>query len=347
MESKPVLLIRADANSEIGAGHVMRCLALAQAWRRSGGKSVFVMAEGLPSLEERLRIEGIEVARLNEKPGSDEDARRVSKLAVERDAFWLVVDGYHFGESYARALKASSRPVLALDDYALGETHSADLLLDQNFGARAEMYGRSSDAGLLLGSQYVLLREEFERWREWVRPVGTASRVLVAVGGADSTGLGRVAARALQHAQIPGVEVRLVTDSASRTEDAEEPAIGKDSGLQVLRSVPDMSEHLAWSDLVVLCGGGILWESLFMCCAVLSYYRSSVQQKVIEALAKSGAVVGMGDVAAATPQELMSGVGELLADARRRADMQSQGRRLVDGLGAARVVAALRSRRSE
>jgi len=32
------LYIRADADGKIGTGHIMRCIALAQAWQDQGGK---------------------------------------------------------------------------------------------------------------------------------------------------------------------------------------------------------------------------------------------------------------------------------------------------------------------
>ena len=40
-----MICIRADGNQQIGTGHIMRCLSLADALREQGGKIMFVTAE--------------------------------------------------------------------------------------------------------------------------------------------------------------------------------------------------------------------------------------------------------------------------------------------------------------
>jgi len=161
----PVLLIRADADSRIGVGHVMRCLALAQAWQDSGGEAVFVATELPGGLEERLLHEGFQLIRIPAPVGGPEDAAATLAAARNHSAVWIVVDGYAFTASFLDALREAGSRVLAIDDMANLERYPVDVLLNQNLSATPAAYdGRAgSSTTLLLGPRFSLLRREFRR----------------------------------------------------------------------------------------------------------------------------------------------------------------------------------------
>ena len=167
------LVVRADATVVMGTGHVMRCLALAQAWQDAGGSCVFAMAEPTPAVEERVAAEGIQVVRFRKTiPGSSQDAAQLVELARAQGAAWLVVDGYHFDAEYQRRLKDTELKLLWVDDNGESAHYYADLVLNQNAHARDGLYvHREPYTRLLLGPRYALLRREFARWRDWKREI--------------------------------------------------------------------------------------------------------------------------------------------------------------------------------
>ncbi len=85
-------MVRADATVAMGTGHVMRCLALVQAWQDAGGRAVFAMSEGSPVIRKRLLTEGIEVVEAESRPGRGNDATHLAELAERYVVSWVVTD---------------------------------------------------------------------------------------------------------------------------------------------------------------------------------------------------------------------------------------------------------------
>src|SRR5215208_338295 len=153
------MLVRADASAEIGTGHVMRCLALAQAWQENKGTAHFAFASMTPALEAQLRAENMAITSLDASPGSDEDATQTIALAERAGAEWIVVDGYHFDALYQKAIKEANLRLVFMDDYGHASRYWADVVLNQNIYANDALYlNREPDTQLLLGTRYVLLR---------------------------------------------------------------------------------------------------------------------------------------------------------------------------------------------
>src|SRR4029079_6874628 len=114
-------------------------------------------------VELRLLAEKIRVTKISAALGGDVERRAVSKLAHERNAVWVVLDGYGFQDEYVEGVKRSGCKVMKVDDFASTQTSSADLILNQNVGVSPIDYSDRDHEKLMLGSEYALLRREFRR----------------------------------------------------------------------------------------------------------------------------------------------------------------------------------------
>ena len=70
MKREPTLLVRADAGGLMGTGHVMRMLALSQAWQDRGGRVIWAYARCPQALASRLQSENVDLHEwINCEPG--------------------------------------------------------------------------------------------------------------------------------------------------------------------------------------------------------------------------------------------------------------------------------------
>src|SRR4051812_10282657 len=133
------LVIRADASSQIGLGHVSRCLAMAEPWTKAGAKILLLTREPSAATRDRAGRVGVEV----------EELKSESEVI---DGEWVVLDGYHFTAETQRRLKDAGKKVLVFDDWGGAHRYAADFVLNQNFGTSEKMYpNRESYTRLLLG----------------------------------------------------------------------------------------------------------------------------------------------------------------------------------------------------
>jgi UDP-2,4-diacetamido-2,4,6-trideoxy-beta-L-altropyranose hydrolase len=344
------LILRADANIAMGTGHLMRCLALAQAFQDKagqdqGGPCIFTMAEGTAAAEERIRREKFEVVNLAESTGPPQDAAQVIELARARQAAWVVLDGYQFDIEYQRRLKAVGMKLLVVDDTGHAGAYAADLVLDQNVHATEDSYARrESYCQLLLGPRYALLRREFKPWRNWKREIAPVARkVLVTVGGSDPDNVTFRIICALRLLAEHNLEATVVVGGSNPHANSLEREVesGGDA-LRLVRDVPDMPKLMAEADVAISAAGITTWEMCFLGLPAVLIDVAENQTPGARELDRQGIAIHAGSSQAATPESIAARLKPLLVSPECRAAMSERGRKLVDGLGAERVVSAMR-----
>jgi UDP-2,4-diacetamido-2,4,6-trideoxy-beta-L-altropyranose hydrolase len=263
---KPTLILRADASLAIGVGHVMRCLALAQAWRAQvGGKAVFCCTKLPPKIARRLIREHMELRFIDAVPGSEQDAFATVADARAEDAEWVVVDGYSFTPAYFEALHTAGLRVLALDDMAGLERYPVDIVLNQNMGAAASNYtGRTgAETMLLLGPRYSLLRREFRRIQPRDRSFNSKNlrHILVTLGGSDDENFTAAILNNLKRTVEDHVDVIILAGAANpHVEKLCALAESAPFACDVCVDAKDVASLMNWADVAITAGGSTVWE---------------------------------------------------------------------------------------
>ena len=338
------LLVRADGNAEIGTGHVMRCLALAQAWQSRGGDVVLAVAIGDTAIEARIRDEGIQFERSSGFPGSAEDGQKTVELARNCGASWVIADGYHFGPSFQQTIKEADIQLLVIDDNGENREYHADLVLNQNIHAHERMYRkRATSTRLLLGTGYALLRKEFLRWRDWERKISqVAAKILVTMGGGDQDNVTGKVVDALRDFPPNSIEAKVVVGGVN-PHHAKLSSAARDAEVKIdiKRNVSNMPELMAWADIAVTGGGSTCWEMAFMALPSLTIVMAENQRGVAAGLNERGGPLSLGWWEEVGEQEIVKMLSSLMRNVARRTEMSQLGRELVDGDGCERVLEAI------
>jgi UDP-2,4-diacetamido-2,4,6-trideoxy-beta-L-altropyranose hydrolase len=339
-----LLVIRADASVSMGTGHVMRCLALAQAWQDAGGEVVLALGQSTPALVDRLRAEQVEVVCFEASPGGAEDAGQLVTLAKNRRANWVVVDGYQFNPAYPRCLKQAELKLLVVDDNNEGGRYSADLVLNQNLHATEALYAhREPYTRLLLGTRYSMLRREFKTWRGWKREIAPLARkILVSMGGSGVGNLSGRVIEAIGSLKLEGIAARVIVGAGNPQMAKLERLVGQFQNTVGLEKNPcNIPELMAWADVCVSAAGSTCWELCLLGLPALVFDVAENQRGIARSLDAEGVAIHGGGVETAA-KEIASQLESLLLAPDVRARMSQRGKHLVDGRGADRVVSAMR-----
>jgi UDP-2,4-diacetamido-2,4,6-trideoxy-beta-L-altropyranose hydrolase len=345
---EPILVFRVDGNAAIGTGHVMRCLALAEAWRERGGAALFISAYRWTALEARLRDAGCDALCPDFVPGSIVDARWTAETARKYGASSIVLDGYHFGADYQQAMKDTGIALLFVDDDGRSGPYSADTVLNQNLYASEDSYrDREAYTQLLLGAKYALLRRDFLTWRRWHRDIpATARNLLVTLGGADAANVTEKIIAVLRRLEMATIRVKILAGAANSHLQTLQEAVAADGRIELLTAVEDVAALMAWADVAISAGGSTCWELAFMGLPACVVVLADNQLPVARSLEAAGAAIDVGAWAGATEGKLLDTLGDLIHDPARRRRMSQTGRQIVDGAGARRVAEHLWQRTS-
>lgn len=356
------IAFRADASVQIGTGHVMRCLTLAEELRRQGHQCLFVCRDHKGNLADLIGQKGFELYMLPTPHLSEDFAEEGSGLphadwlgvSLQLDADqtkgallghnpdWLVVDHYSLDARWEGQFTDIVSRIMVIDDLA-DRDHECDVLLDQNLGRQSEDYNERVPLGCqtLIGPQYALLRPEFSELRsaslERRRPP-ELKRILISLGGIDQRNVTGQVLEALSQSILPQDTLLdiVMGRAALHLESIKKLATNIPFDTKVNVGVSDMAMRMYRADLAIGAAGGTAWERCSLGLPSILLILAENQVSGAKALVDAGAAMTPGKGSALTAA-LSSMLDSLNKDSGLLTKMAEAGAKLTDGKGAEKV----------
>lgn len=333
----------------------MRCLTLADTLKQRGAQIRFVSRHLPEHLRGMLAAKGHEFALLDSAQNEaalDElaharwlgvsqaqDATDSIRALSDRVWDWLIVDHYALDSRWESMLRHSAKKILAIDDIA-DRQHDCDIFLDQNLyaGMETRYTGKvPKPCQMLLGPHFALLRDEFRKLHEQVKPrTGPVKRVLVFFGGVDADNYTGRAIEALSEIDIPGLHVDVVIGVQHPSREQIKAACAQHGYICHVQT-DKMADLMAAADLAIGAGGSATWERCCLGLPTLTICVAENQRKQIADAASEGLLYApelIGELIPAISRHMSA----LMENGCLRQAISSNGIQAVDGRGVLRVI---------
>ncbi|MEY8392161.1 UDP-2,4-diacetamido-2,4,6-trideoxy-beta-L-altropyranose hydrolase [Lachnospiraceae bacterium 45-W7] len=331
------IAFRLDTGNSIGAGHFIRCMALADELSEiSGYDIIFICRNKLeqPSRYPVIYIEKPYVTKetIYEFPSIIDEMDELTDILNKENIDCLIVDHYGAKDDYFQKLKKFVPYLVCIDD-SLERHIPTDIVINGNiFGADAE-YGNIPLK--LTGSSYLLLRPMF---RNVAAPKNNAivKDIYITSGGADPCEFCyRISTELRNHFSDMNLHVIAGCSFSKKY-------IMKLQKLKLsIHQNADMKECILNADFFISSAGSTLYELALCGVPSICYILAEDQKLLAEYMSCRGSTYLGGNFQSFCGQAFFHQCQMLFSNRKKREKMSEHGKALIDGFGAKRTAEKL------
>lgn len=284
---KSDLFIRTDGSTEIGLGHLVRCMSLSSILRDQFNIT-FVCRQIPEKIEHELSQQGIALHKI------DYEDTFFDQLT---DQSTVVLDGYSFDSDYQIKVREKAGSLVCIDDLCDREFF-ADLIINHAPGVSKEQYSAQPYTKYALGLEYALLRPPFLKAALQVDETEKNDRktVLICFGGSDSKNLTLRALNVVSDFN-QFKKIIIITGSAYRFKNELLQVINNNSIVEYHQALSgkEMAGAFLESDVAIVPSSGILFEALATGNIAISGTYTDNQKDVYSGFKKLNAIIDAGE----------------------------------------------------
>jgi len=347
------VVFRVDASQDIGAGHVTRCITLANALTKHGIDSYFVCRAHAGHMADQISSEGHRVLLLPMIDAAEysyachfgeeyipwlgadslSDANATAEYLLKINPDWLIIDHFSIDQGWEIALKSKINIKIMVIDGLANRKHECNLLLDQTFSTEGEARWNKlipKSSKLFAGPQYALLRPEFfELRRNLHSRKGEVERIFISFGGVDKLNATDMTLDAINGLAEHGYVIDVALGLSNPHRHAIEKKYKKIENINIYVDPENIFGLMANADMAIGGGGTMMWERCLLKLPTVIISIAENQVELAKSLHEINAAVYIGDIASITSQSIRDGVDDLINNKEMREKIQNVNKGLM------------------
>ena len=335
------IYFRCDSSSDIGSGHVIRCLTLANFLKKKGLFTAFICKETEGNLFDVIlkHKHNLVVLSNNKKNIWEDDAQEIIDKIKDFNSSkdWMVVDHYFLNKDWETRISSKLYKLFIIDDLC-DRPHYGNILLNQNYlpGIRSQ-YKKilSSKTKILLGPKYALLSPEYKATRKLIKinKKKKLQRVIIFFGASDDKEQTIKCLSILSKLNLKLLKIDIVIGLANKKKKLIEEITDKIDNATLHVQIPSLCNLMKNADLYLGSGGTTTWER---CCLglpsiVISTSGNQVRQN--EYLFKKGVIKYLGKAESVSEENIRTAL-LMFAEGYDSTKMSKKALKITNGNGA-------------
>lgn len=346
------IAFRVDGSTNIGMGHIMRCLSLAKGFQEQDSEIHFIskFKNGI----EKIQQEGFKVLRIKTRRDNliNIDSHKDNNLELneiieyirEYDIQILFIDSYYVTEEYFLKLKPFVKKIAYIDDINKF-TYPVDILINGNITAEYMNYKRyTNEEIMLLGTKYNLIRDEFKNLP--TKAINNeVKEIMITTGGSDPYNMScKILDILLKDDELSSLIINVIIGSGFVNKQQLYHIYGKHKNVVLYENVKYMSKIMSKSDVVISSGGSTLYELCACGTPTISFIMADNQEELVIKMEQMRYVKSLGWYYEVTEERITNTLKYLIEAYDERVSMSNKGQRLIDARGVNRIVKEIMSR---
>lgn len=330
------IIFRLDATKQIGIGHMMRCMALAEEFLKRGCKCYFFSDITSNKLLYQLKKRKIIVHKINKIIRQDKELKNLISFSKKKEIDWIISDNYEMDSKCTQIIKENGLKLLSIDDIAQA-FYFSDIVVNQNINANILKIKGTKDTKFLLGTKYVMLRDELIKIK-MKNYNDSVQNILITLGGTDKDNLNL---KIIKNINDIYNEVRLVVVSGpynSHYDILKKFSKNNSRKIDIIKTPSSMLDIYLESDIAISAGGSSCYELAYFGIPNIIITIADNQINIAKELDKKNVSIYLGKKEDFCSNILNENLIKLINDDSLRKKMAQNGRKLVDGKGKKRIV---------
>lgn len=343
-----MIIFRADGNSLVGVGHVMRCLSIADAFKKVGESCLFITSDNIMS--KTIRERGHKNLVLGLKyDHMDEEIDLLKKAITTKKTKVIFIDSYFVTERYLESLRdfcVKKHILLVYIDDVLAFPYPCDVLLNYNIYASSDEYSNlykgCVSPEFMLGTAYAPQREEFQNLSD--RIVNRQGKnILISTGGADSEHISlEIIKTIIASNKWKDYKFHVIVGSMNRDKDKIYSLAAGWDNIEIYEEVIKMADLMRSCDVAISAAGSTLYELCSTQTPTITYILADNQILGAKGFEEKGVLHCAGDVrrlgGRLLAEKVLSAATKLVDNFEERCRISQKMKAVIDGKGAERIV---------